>query len=599
VSNTPGGWRRDEQVGQLPPEYEPVHHKPRRRPDPRNTRPWPEAQANPAPWQPDAQGNPYPGEQPYPQEQRPGYPQPPGYPQQNQYPPQQQYPPQGQYPPQPGYPPQPPHPAHPAQPGYPAGYPRSDGYPSQPQYNQQPQYPSQPQPQLQPQWQPGTPQHARYDAPGDPRGFMPGFTNDGDGHDGQQQQGNDWVEPGQHGYAGQFQGEPQGYDQQSYEQQGYEQQGYDQQGYDQQGYEEQEYEPAQERRRKRGPVRRLAPWIALLVILIPLGIGGGFVYHLYQTKYHPADFSGPGTGRVQVHVNQGDDATSLGPVLVNLGVVASSRAFVLAAEHSSSTKGLIPGYYLMHKHMQAALAYAMLLNPANVIQTTITIPEGFRASQVIARLAFKDKHITQAEFQQALKNPALGLPPYAKGNPEGYLYPDTYPVPPNATALSVLQLMVQSFTNEATAVSLESASASTPGHLSPAQVIVVASLLQAEGGRVSDYPKIARVIYNRLAQGMKLQLDSTVLYGLNSYGILASTKQLQSTSPYNTYKYPGLPPGPIDNPGNDAIQAALHPAAGNWIYFVTTDPATGYTQFTNSYTQFLQFQQELRHNTGH
>jgi UPF0755 protein len=252
----------------------------------------------------------------------------------------------------------------------------------------------------------------------------------------------------------------------------------------------------------------------------------------------------------------------------------------------------------MHKHMRAALAYAMLLNPANVIQTTITIPEGFRASQVIARLAFKDKHITQAAFQQALRSPALGLPAYAKGNPEGHLYPDTYAIPPNATALSVLQLMVQSFTNEATTVNLEQAAAATPAHLSPAQVIVVASLLQAEGGRVSDYPKIARVVYNRLAQGIKLQFDSTVLYGVNAYGIRASDKQRQSTSPYNTYKYPGLPPGPIDNPGNAAIQAALHPVAGNWIYFVTTDPATGYTQFTNSYAQFQQFVQELNQHTG-
>ena len=92
----------------------------------------------------------------------------------------------------------------------------------------------------------------------------------------------------------------------------------------------------------------------------------------------------------------------------------------------------------------------------------------------------------------------------------------------------------------------------------------MASLVQAEGGRTEDYPKIARVIYNRLAQGMPLQLDSTVLYGLNAYGIIASNAQLNSTSPYNTYKYKGLTPGPIDSPGNAAIDAVLHPAAGNW-----------------------------------
>jgi UPF0755 protein len=124
----------------------------------------------------------------------------------------------------------------------------------------------------------------------------------------------------------------------------------------------------------------------------------------------------------------------------------------------------------------------------------------------------------------------------------------------------------------------------------------MASLLQAEGGRLSDYPKIARVIYNRLAHGMPLQLDSTVLYGLNKYGILASNKDLTSPSPYNTYKHKGLPPGPIDSPGAAAIQAVLHPAAGNWLYFVTVNPKTGETRYTSSPAQFQQFRQELAHN---
>ena len=114
-------------------------------------------------------------------------------------------------------------------------------------------------------------------------------------------------------------------------------------------------------------------------------------------------------------------------------------------------------------------------------------------------------------------------------------------------------------------------------HLTEAQVVVMASLVQAEGGRLSDYPKIARVIYNRLANGTPLQLDSTVLYGLNKFGILATDKDLTSPSPYNTYRHKGLPPGPIDNPGAAAIQAVLHPAAGPWLYFVTVNPKTGET----------------------
>ena len=134
--------------------------------------------------------------------------------------------------------------------------------------------------------------------------------------------------------------------------------------------------------------------------------------------------------------------------------------------------------------------------------------------------------------------------------------------------------------------------------MTPSQVITMASLIQAEGGSVSYYPLIARVIYNRLNLGMPLQLDSTVMYGLGTYGIIASNQQLQSTSPYNTYRYKGLPPGPIDSPGDAAIQAVLHPASGNDLYFVTVNPKTGLTKFTASPAQFEQFRAELAQNLG-
>ncbi|HEY1318753.1 MAG TPA: endolytic transglycosylase MltG, partial [Streptosporangiaceae bacterium] len=315
---------------------------------------------------------------------------------------------------------------------------------------------------------------------------------------------------------------------------------------------------------------------------------------LYMNKYHPADYSGSGTGSVVVQVTSGDTATSLAPELVKLGVVASSRAFVLAAEHSSSSSGLLPGFYGMRQHMQASLAYAILVNPKNMVQVKVTIPEGWRLSQVVSYLGAKSG-IPLSAYRKVLKDPAqLHLPGYANGKPEGYLFPATYAVQPHETALGVLTGMVQRFKQEATTVNLPAAARQV--HLTEAQVVIVASLVQAEGGRLSDYPKIARVIYNRLAHGMPLQLDSTVLYGLSKYGILASNKDLASASPYNTYKHTGLPPGPIDNPGAAAIQAVLHPAAGPWLYFVTVNPKTGETLYTSSPAQFEQFRQELARN---
>jgi uncharacterized YceG family protein len=327
--------------------------------------------------------------------------------------------------------------------------------------------------------------------------------------------------------------------------------------------------------RRRSTIRRLAPWIALLVILTPILIGGLYVYHLYENKYHPADYAGPGTGSVTVQVASGDTAFSLGPRLQSLGVVASARAFELAAEQTTSTTGtttgtppgLEAGFYKLHMHMQASLAWAALLNTKNRVQLTVTIPEGKRASQVILILA-KETSIPASKFQAVINDPAqLGLPSYAKGKVEGYLFPATYTIQPNATAAQILKAMVQRYDIEAQAINISSAAQRV--HLSPAQVIIEASLAQAEGGSVSDYPKIARVIANRLANGMHLQFDSTVLYGLGKYAVSATIAETRTPGPYNTYLNAGLPAGPICNPGNAAIQAVLHPASGNWLYFLT------------------------------
>ncbi len=314
------------------------------------------------------------------------------------------------------------------------------------------------------------------------------------------------------------------------------------------------------------------------MILTPVVIGGVYAFNLYMSKYHPPDYATAGTGQTIVQVQTGQTAAAVGARLVTLGVVASTRAFELAAEHSTNGRGLEPGFYRVHKQMKASLAFALLLNPASRIQDKITIPEGYRLSQTETALGAKSG-IPAADYQQALRNPgALGLPSYANGNPEGYLFPATYLVEPNMSATTVLQGMVNRFNQEATAINLPAAAQAA--HMNPGQVIIIASLLQAEGGSISDYPKIARVIANRLAKNMPLQFDSTVLYGLGQFGTSATFKQIDSNTPYNTYKHKGLPPAPIDSPGNAAIQAALHPASGNWLYFVSNK--NGVTKFSNT-----------------
>ena len=272
---------------------------------------------------------------------------------------------------------------------------------------------------------------------------------------------------------------------------------------------------------------------------------------------------------------------------------------MLAADASTGTgsgkPGLEPGTFNMHNGMSAALAYKLLVNPKNQIQNKVTLPEGLRVSNVIGTLVKHDPSVPASAYTAALKNTAaLGLPAFAGGNPQGYLVPDTYEIPPHTSAATILKEMVSQFKVEAQVLQLPAAA--NTAKVSQSHIIIVASLVQAEGGNPADYPKIARVIYNRLNLNMKLQLDSTVLFALHKYGIQATAAELQTNSRYNTYRFAGLPPGPIDNPGDAAIRAALRPAHGNWIYFVTVNPKTGLTKFTASSTQFAQFQAELRAN---
>jgi UPF0755 protein len=336
--------------------------------------------------------------------------------------------------------------------------------------------------------------------------------------------------------------------------------------------------------------RLVAPLLVIVLVVLVGALGGGG-YYLWG-KLHSADYSGPGTGDVTVQVLPGDTATSLAPRLVRLGVVASTSAFISAAKNSKNPAGLEPGSFRLHEHMQATLAFALLLNRRSRLQTTVTIPDGLRLTQILSTLAARTPFSASAYASAAKDAAALGLPAYSRGSLEGYLYPATYAIQPGTTALGVLQAMIQRFNQEAASINLPATAAQK--QLTPGQVVVVASLLEAEGGSPGYYGKIARVIYNRLNAKMYLGLDSTVLYALHRFGFLLTATQLHVNSPYNTFIHLGLPPGPIDSPGQAAIEAALHPTPGNWTYFVTVNPKTGLTKFTNSPSVFAQYQAECR-----
>jgi peptidoglycan lytic transglycosylase G len=335
------------------------------------------------------------------------------------------------------------------------------------------------------------------------------------------------------------------------------------------------------RKKKRRRVRVILLAIATVFVLLIVA-AGGVGYHYYHEYIAPPDFTGPGTGIVVVQIKPGQFADQIGLTLASDGVVASARAFSNAAKDSPQGNALEPGYYKLHHHMKAALALALLLKPSSRQQIKITVPEGLRVAQIIALLGQKTGNLKG--YEQAIAHPDdLGLPAFANGKPEGYLFPATYPVQPNTPPAAVLKGMVSQF--KANARNIRLAAGAAHGQETQGAVITVASLIQAEGKLRTDFPKIAEVIYNRLNMHMKLQLDTTVLYGM---GLVHSKSNFSTSfrSPYNTYLHVGLPPGPIDNPGNTAIHAALHPDHGRWLYFLTIDSVSGKTLFFTNATDF-------------
>jgi UPF0755 protein len=345
------------------------------------------------------------------------------------------------------------------------------------------------------------------------------------------------------------------------------------------------------RQRRKRAGGRAAVLFALAFLVAIVGVAGVFGYAWLDDQLHPPDYPGTGDGSVTLQIRNGEFASVYAVRMQQEKIVKSSRAFVKAANKDPRTGSIQPGYYQMRLHMSAASALALLLDPKSRAGTQIVIPEGLRAAKVYERLSAKTG-IPVADFKAAAKDGAsLGLPSYAKGNVEGYLYPGLYALKPNSTAKDLLTLMVAQFNQVAQNDDL--AGLAAKARLSTADLITKASLVQAESGRTSDMPKIARVIDNRLARHMRLGFDSTTLYGLGKFGIVASSQDLKSTSPYNTYRVFGLPPGPICAPSEAAIQAAASPAPGTWLYFVATDPANHVTEFATTDKDFQHLKDKL------
>ncbi|NEE16349.1 endolytic transglycosylase MltG [Streptomyces sp. SID7499] len=368
-------------------------------------------------------------------------------------------------------------------------------------------------------------------------------------------------------------------------------------------------EPRERRGRedKRGrgggkPKKRRSGMACLLVVVL---LGGGlagvsyFGYQFYQDRFGDApDFAGDGNGQqVSVEIPEGALGYKIGQVLKSAGVVKSVDAFVAAQEDNPNGKGIQDGVYTLQKQMSAASAVELMLSPKS--RDNLIIAEGRRNADIY-RLIDKRLKVKEGTTAAVAKKDykKLGLPSWAQNHAnvkdplEGFLYPSSYGVSEGQKPEAVLKQMVKRATTTYEKLGVEKKAASL-GLEDPWQLVTIASLVQAEGTSHSDFRKMAEVVYNRMKPGNPqtngmLEFDSTYNYIKNQSKIDLSLSELRNyDNPYNTYFHKGLPPGPIDNPGEDAIKGALKPTDDGWYYFISLDGKTSKFTKTNAEHQKL------------
>ena len=335
-------------------------------------------------------------------------------------------------------------------------------------------------------------------------------------------------------------------------------------------------------RRRRSPLANLVALLVLAALVAGIVLGGRALIGLVNPEAE--DFAGSGTGTVDVRVGEGDTLSDIARTLVEAGVIASADPFVDAAETEPAAMGIQPGVYSLRAEMSGAAALDLLLDPAARQVSRVTVPEGFTVAATLQRIA-ETTGLPIEELQAAAADPAaLGLPAYANGQLEGFLFPATYDVEPDTTAVEVLRSMVSRFSETAADMQLEQRAAAAGR--SVYDVVVVASMVQSETRLDEERPNVAQVIYNRLNQGIALGIDATLAYGLGKNGNDLTVTDLRTDGPYNTRTRPGLVPTPISSPGEASLEAALAPTTGDLLYYVL-ESQDGRHFFTASYEEFM------------
>ncbi|MCT7659680.1 endolytic transglycosylase MltG [Mycobacterium deserti] len=369
----------------------------------------------------------------------------------------------------------------------------------------------------------------------------------------------------------------------------------------------------EERRQRKRRIGRGVTVVLLIVVVVGAVFIGSKLWHTLFGG--GSDFAGDGVSDVVIQVHDGDSTTAIGETLQDANVVSTVSAFVNAAENNAAISAIQPGYYKVRTEIPAAKAVERLADPQNRVGK-LTIPEGRQLDdlQDVKTNAVTDgilSLISKATCVDldgertcisvdALKNVAstaapseLSVPDWAMGpvtelgddhrRLEGLIAPGTWNINPSAQPQEILSTLIgASATQYAQGGLLDTAAAM---NLSPYQILTVGSLVQRES-TPEDFAKVARVIYNRLAENRTLEFDSTVNFALDRIEVATTDADRGQMTPWNTYVRPGLPATPICSPSQPALAAAEEPAAGDWLYFVTID-MQGTTLFTRDYPQHL------------
>ncbi|GAA4764589.1 endolytic transglycosylase MltG [Microbacterium gilvum] len=331
---------------------------------------------------------------------------------------------------------------------------------------------------------------------------------------------------------------------------------------------------------------KLGCLISLVIVLALVGgvvAGGAYVWSTYGERISaflgwdgPHDYEeGEATGEALVTISDGDTGETISQSLYDAGVTLEPDSFYRYLIETGDDGTFFPGVFQLQQRMTSEAALAALGDDANRLENTVLITEGSFAADALVSIA-EVTDIPLEELQAAAADYSrFGVPAEAPSI-EGYLFPATYTFEPEATADDVIRTLVDEMFERLDALGVAEGDRF--------EILTMAALVQRESGGEDDMARIARVFSNRVEQGMLLQSDATVAYGADSTHTVWTTdeQRADASNPYNTYVHEGLPVGPIGLPGEAAIEAAISPAEGSWLYFVPINLATGETVFSDT-----------------